>query len=356
MLFRDIAKQRLVNQHLAGTKFTTPQQMVSYFGAIQAQDYPMAKWAIGLRLAASEASVEDAINNGSILRTHILRPTWHFISATDIHWMLTLTAPHVKASMASLARQLGLDAQVSKRCNTIIEKSLSGGQHLTREELMQALNKKGIVTSGFRSMLIMMNAELEGIVCNGYRRGKQFTYSLLPPKSPTSKTFTKEEALAELATRYFTSHGPATLKDFCWWSGLSVTNAGLAIESIRSTFHSQIIENNTYWFAGIQEAADKIKKHIVFLPAFDEFLVSYKDRSASIDPAAIKTTITNNGIFRPVIVVNGQVIGVWKRTIKNDTVTIETHFFNEIAKSQKQQIFKAAKQFGDFLELKTIIQ
>ena len=212
MTLSEIANYRLANHQLTGTKFTTPGELVSYMGAIQAQDYAMAKWAIGIRISTTENKIEEALNNGDILRTHVLRPTWHFVAANDIHWMLKLTGPHIKAQSASMCRKLELDNKLLNRCNSIIEKALTGNKYLTREEIIFELNKKGIATNELRSVLIMMNAELDGIVCNGYRRDKQFTYALLDKKR--AKSYTKEEALVALAKRYFISHGPAILQDF----------------------------------------------------------------------------------------------------------------------------------------------
>jgi hypothetical protein len=355
MTTTDIVKHRLINQQLAGTKLTTAKEIVSHLGAVQAQDYEMAKWAIGLRLSTTEKEIEDAINNGEIIRTHILRPTWHFVSADDIRWMLELTAPHIKSAVASAWRSLELDEKVFKRANTIIEKALTGKQ-LTRAEIMTLLQKKGIFINALRSIHLMYRAELEGIVCNGLKRGKQFTYALLNERVPSTKRLKKEEALAELAKRYFNSHGYATLQDFCWWSGLTVSNAKIGLESIKSKLDSIEIDNQTYWINNNFTHEIKDFESIHFLPAFDEFMVGYKDRSASLDPKIAKTVITSNGIFRPIIVVNGKIEGIWKRMLKKDHVFIEPHFFKLKNKLKKKVLLEAAKPYGDFLGMKTVIQ
>ncbi|MDR3680772.1 MAG: winged helix DNA-binding domain-containing protein [Flavipsychrobacter sp.] len=349
----DIAKCRLGSQQLLGTSFTTPRQMVGYLGAMQAQDYAMAKWAIGIRLAITEKKVEEALNIGDIVRTHILRPTWHFVSVDDIGWMLKLTAPHIKTVNNAMCRKFELDTKILNRCNTIIENALAGGKHLTRDEVMLLLDKKGIRTDDIRSALIMMNAELDGIVINGVRREKQFTYSLLDLSK--AKTYTKEEGLAELAKRYFISHGPATMQDFTWWSGLSVANSKIALSAIAPTLDSVVVAEQTYWFD-----ADKCKTEstssIHLLPAFDEFTISYKDRSASIKPHTTRHVLTNNGIFKPMIVVNGQVMGIWKRTIKKDLVIIETLFFDKMSKAKEQAIFKATKAYGEYMKMECVVR
>jgi winged helix DNA-binding protein len=356
MTIADIAKQRLISQQLVGTKFTTAKEMVSHLGAVQAQDYEMAKWAIGIRLSKTAKEIEEAINNGEIIRTHILRPTWHFVSAYDIRWMLALTMPHIKSAYAAAWRNLELDEKIFRRSNAIIQKALTGGDHLTREELMTLLQKKGIFINALRSLHLMFRAELEGIACNGIKRGKQFTYTLLDKRVPSCKILKKEEALAELAKRYFNSHGYATLRDFRWWSGLTAANAKMGLESIKSKLDSVKIDNQIYWVYQTSSTEIKGFESIHFLPAFDEFMVSYKDRSASLDAKMAKHTITSNGIFRPVIVVNGKVEGLWKRTLKKDHVLIEPFFFKVKNKPKKKALAESVNLYADFLGMKTIIK
>jgi hypothetical protein len=270
MTIADIARQRLINQKLVGAKFTTAKQMVSHLGAVQAQDYEMAKWAIGIGLSTTEKEIERAINNGDIIRTHILRPTWHLVSADDIHWMLALTAPHVKSALASAWHSLELDEKTFKRASSIFKKALAGSKHLTRAELMSMLQKKGIGINALRSVHLMYRAELEGIVCNGIKREKQFTYALLDERVTSGKILKKEEALAELAKRYFNSHGYATLQDFCWWSGLTVANAKIGLESIKSKLYSVKIDSQIYWIYQTSSSEMKEFESIFFgLPSMN---------------------------------------------------------------------------------------
>lgn len=355
MTLTEIAGQRLINQQLTTTKFKTARDIVSHLGAIQAQDYAMAKWAMGTRLPnLSDQAVEQAINKGEIVRTHILRPTWHFVAAEDLRWMLTLTAPHIRTAISAMLRSLALDEKIFKRSNAVIIKTLSGNKHLTRKELMTAIAAAGIPTDDLRGIHLMLRAELDGIVCNGPKREKQFTYALLDEKIPLTKNLKREEALAKLAERYFFSHGPATLRDFAWWSGLPVTDAKTGLALIKNKLVGEKAAGSEYWFSG----SAAFKKHpsgtIHLLPAFDEFMVSYKDRTASLDTAMAKDIITGNGIFRPVIVINGKVTGVWKRTVKKDEVLIEIQLFKSPIKSQKKIIFAAAEHYGKFLGMKTI--
>src|ERR1700730_6368858 len=167
----DIIHHRLINQQIAASKFTKPEEIVSCLIAMQAQDFAMAKWAIGLRLPGSiEADIEKAFNEGKILRTHLMRPTWHFVTPADIRWLLGLTAPRVNAVSAYYFRKSQLDLPVIKRCNHIIATALKGGKQLTRTALKAALERKKIHTNGVRLGHIMMRAELDGIICSGPRQ------------------------------------------------------------------------------------------------------------------------------------------------------------------------------------------
>ncbi len=339
MLIKEIPFYRLINQKIAATKFKKPAEIVSWMGAMQAQDFKMAKWAIGVRLPGlTEKIIEDAVNKGEIIRTHLLRPTWHFVTREDARWILELTAPHIKSGLKSRHKNLGLDTEAIKRSNRIIEKSLSGGNHLSREELMSELIKAKFDVSENRSSHFMLMAELEGIVCSGAAKGNKQTYALFDERVSKSKTIKREDALAKLAGRYFTSHGPATLQDFVWWSGLPVADARNAIEMVKSKFVSEMIDDKEYWFSDSIKIPKKVKESVYLLPAYDEFTISYTDRSAVLSPKLIDKAISNNGIFRPIIVVSGQVVGIWKPVKTKDEISIETEFFKKITKLEKDLI------------------
>ncbi len=347
----NIANIRLFNQQINSSEFQDPKALVSYMGAMQAQDYGLAKWAVGLRVnGATHDSVQSALDKGEIVRTHVLRPTWHFIAAEDARWMLALTAPHIKNSMGSMNKQLELDDSIFKKSNDIIEKTLANRSHLTREEIMAKIAESGIIVSPQRAAHLMMFAELDGIACNGIMKGKQHTYSLLDEK-PLKKVLVlnREEALATLAKRFFVSHGPATLQDFCWWSGLPMGDVRKGLETIKNELISEIFDNQTYWFSPDTKFTEK--ESIYFLPSFDEFMVSYKDRSASIEAHLKSQAMTSNGIFKPIIVVNGKVIGIWKRTIKMNKLLIEPQFFYPDNTLTKDVMMKATEELGKFLNL-----
>jgi hypothetical protein len=344
-----ISQQRLFNQHVHGTEFHSAKELVHWMGAIQAQDYAMAKYAVGIRLKnATDQTIEDAINKGEIIRTHVLRPTWHFAAAADIRWMLELTAKNLNRALSSNNKRLELDEKTFKKCNASIEKLLRDGKHLTRKEIMAALEKKGIKTNDLRASHIMFRAETDLVVCNGTKRGKQFTYALFDEKIPSTKKKTREEAVAELAKRYFLSHGPASLQDFTWWSGLSVADAKNGLEAIKSKLVSKKYKEYIFWLGADGPFEKKKNNSVFYLPSFDEFLISYKSRGISIDPEHTSHAFTNNGIFNPIIVHNAKVIGVWKPQFKKE-VTIKEHFFIKPTEMQKQLCKKAAKEFRKFI-------
>ncbi len=318
-------------------------------GAIQAQDFAWAKWAVGLRLpGATEQLVETAISNAEIIRTHLLRPTWHFVAAGDIYWLLDLTAAQVKASMRANDRIQGLSEADFSAANRLIETTLRDGQQLTRLELIDVLKNAGIDTGANRPSHIFAHAELDGIICSGATRKGKTTYALLASRVPKPPAISEEEALARLAQRYFTSHAPATLQDFTWWSGLSAGKAARALELVKSAFISETIERLTYWLPGDFSPPRLASQQVYLLPAYDEFLISYSDRRASLPAEINRRTVSSNGIFYPVILLNGTVAGIWKRTTKKDRLALEMSPYQPLQQSTLDRIAAAAGQYGRF--------
>lgn len=349
----DISSIRLLNQQIASQSYKTAKELVAWMGAMQAQDYNQAKWAIGLRLPhLTEAQIESAFNQGEIIRTHLMRPTWHFVSSDDVYWMLELTAKQIRSTTKLRHRNLELTESELKKSKEVLIKSLEGNRALTREELGDQLNRAGINTFEQRLPHILMDAEIEGLICSGGMKGKKQTYALLSERVPVKKALTKDEALAKLAKSYFTSHGPASLPDFIWWSGLPVSDARKALEMNKSNLISAILENETYWYAEPVSLASPLSDSVYLLPAFDEYLISYKNRSAAITADHHKKAISNNGIFWPVIVVNGQISGLWKRTLKKDKVLIELDHFRPHNKKEMQLITNAADKYGYYSGMK----
>jgi len=349
MNLAQIPSQRLQNQQISLHNFATPKELVAWMGAMQAQDYPMVKWAMGLRLQnATDESVEAAMDNGDILRTHVLRPTWHVVAAEDIRWMLALTAPNIKRLTKGRLRDLGLTDAVLAKSRKVIEKTLRDTNHCTRDELIAELNKANIATDENRASHIFMSAELEALICSGGTKNRKQTFSLLDAWVPAAKPKSRDEALASLAQRYFASHAPAQLDDFAWWSGLSKTEAARALEMVKSNFISETIAEKTYWFTEFSLKA-RAKESAYLLPAYDEFTISYKDRSATLTFENHKRVVSVNGIFNPIIVVNGKAFGVWKRTFKKETVAFEPQYFAQPPAFAKKLIDQRFEQYALFL-------
>jgi len=353
MLKLDIAHQRLHTQHLTGTQLATAKEVVEWLGAVQSQDYAGAKWAVAQRTKGlTDTDLDQAFAAGSILRTHVLRPTWHFVAPADIRWMLALTAPRVHALNAPYYRKVGLDEEIFARSNAVLVQALQGGKQLTRAELALVFQQAGIATTEeLRLGYLMMQAELEGIICSGGRRGKQFTYALLDERASQARWLERDEALAELIKRYFTSHGPATLKDFVWWSSLTLADAKVGIDLVRPELVSEEIGDQTFWFAPSPPPAKSPTPQAYLLPNYDEY-ISYADRSAICDPAyAEQFYPRENGIFSHMIVVDGQIVGTWQRTVKKSAVVIKRSTFRTLTPAEEEAVVAAAHQYAAFLNL-----
>lgn len=348
-----IPRLRLAAQQLAGTAIASPRDMVRHFGAMQAQDLPMCKWAVGARIAIKDHEVQAALDNAEVIRTHVLRPTWHIIAPEDARWMLALTAPHIRRQYTSIMGKLGVDEAFLRKSDKKIEKLLRDNNYMTREEIMEHVKLPGSMPNDFRPSAVMMNAELSGIVCNGPMRGKQQTYALIEERIAPAKSLTRQESLVALAMRYFISHGPATLADLVWWSGLPVADARQALEMVRSEFVSFIADGVEYYLhESCVTHTHPNGDAIHFLPAFDEFLISYTDRTASIPLPLQAQAFTRNGIFKPIIVVNGTVVGIWKRTIAKNTVHVEPQFFGKVSKAQQKAITDHTARYGAFMDMR----
>ena len=347
----DIAQQRLHNQRLAANPFEKPAEVVDWLVAVQAQDYAGAKWALGLRLIdADESDLDQAFNAGSILRTHVLRPTWHFVTPSDIRWLLALTAPRVHAVNGHRYRELELDKATFKRSHKTLSKALRGNQYLTREELGEALGKAGVAeANGQRLAYLVMHAELEGLICSGPRRGKQFTYALLEERVPPIATMKRDDALATLARRFFASHGPATVQDLAKWSGLSSVDAKRGLESVKGELHHEMLNGTEYWFAASASAVRRAATDAYLLSVFDEYLIGYVDRSAIARPDIAAKLFTMGNALTAVIVVDGQIVGSWRRVLGKDTVNIELKPFGPLTKTDQRAIAEAARRYGEFL-------
>ena len=345
-----IISLRLRNQRLSGGRFTNPAEVVSWLGAVQAQEYADTKWALGLRMQrATDAQIERAVNEGRILRTHVLRPTWHFVAPADIRWMLALTGPRVSARMAPYNRRLELDAAIFRRSERAIVRALRGGVPLTRQELKTVLERAGLQVDGTQRLAhIVMQAELDAVICSGPRRGTQATYMLLDERVPASRTRSRDDTLAELARRYFKSHGPAALQDFVWWSGLTTADARAGIAMVERELVGDVVDGKTYWFVASSSRAPGTRGTAYLLPLYDEYLIAYKDRSAAVDPSFWRPGWSRDPFSAP-IVVNGRVVGGWRRLLKGDTVVVNVTPVASLNKRDRSAVADAAFAYSMFL-------
>jgi hypothetical protein len=348
----DLLSARLRNQQLTESTRRAPADVVSWLCAMQAQDYPAAKWAIGVRAPrCHDADVEQAFNDGQILRTHVLRPTWHFVTPADIRWMVALSAPRLHAVNAYYYRQAGLDAKIFLKSCAMIHRMLEGGNTLTRAEIADGLHRAKIPAHGLKLAYLVMHAEIEGVICSGPRRGKQFTYALLEERAPKARMLDREQALAELAKRYFASHGPATVRDFAWWSGQTMKDAQHAIASVRPALESSSIGGSTVWSA---DAPGKASKAVtaMLLPNYDEYLIAYKDRGAFVDKSrAANIVARSGGAFSNHLIIDGRLAGGWSRTINGNNVKIEVAPYQTLTPAQTRAVSNAADCYGEFLGL-----
>jgi hypothetical protein len=349
-----IEDRRLHSSRLVGAPFANPQDAVRWLGAVQSQDFAGAKWAIGQRIrGVTSADIDRLFNEGKILRTHMLRPTWHFVAPADIRWMLKLTGPRVNAANAYYCRKFELDDAVFAKSNAALKEALQGGVQLTRTEISQVFRKIGINASGLRLAYLIMRAELDGIICSGALRGKQFTYALLDDRVPRAKTLEREEALAELAKRYFASHGPAQAQDFAWWSGLAIAEAKAGIEMAKPSLLHETVDSKTYWSATGQ-ATSKFKTPLVhLLPNYDEYLIAYKDYSPMLDAKLLSRA--GDAFMAHIIVLNGQVVGGWRRTVKKNEIVITTNLLVRLDKAEQSALQMAAERYSRFMRLPTTL-
>ncbi|MEO8451222.1 MAG: winged helix DNA-binding domain-containing protein, partial [Gemmatimonadota bacterium] len=314
-------------------------------------DYLGALWAVGLRQRAStDATVEQALADRTIVRTWPMRGTLHFVAAEDVHWMVKLLAPRVAAGSSARHRELELDARVFARSGELFVDALHGGKQVTRPRLYEILNAANIATAGARGLHILGHHAQTRLICFAAREGKQQAFALLDEWVPPPKAKERDEALAELAARYFTGHGPATLHDFAWWSGLTLTDARAGAELAKPRLTTASIDDRAHWFAGSPPASRASVDRAYLLPAFDEYTVAYRDRSAVLDPSYAKRVNAGGGIFNPIMVLGGQVVGTWKRTLTKTSVDVTFMPFKRLTKAQREAFDTAADRYARFLK------
>jgi len=344
-----IAARRLHAQRLTGKPFASPVDAVRSLTAVQSQDYAGGKWALGLRTrGVTEADLDRLFDEGAILRTHVLRPTWHFVLPEDIRWLLELTGPRITRALAGRHRELELDAKVVARAGAAFAKALAGGRQLTRPELGEVLRKARISPEGQRLPHLLSHAELDGLITSGARRGKLHTYALLEERAPRARRLDPAEALAELTLRYFKSHGPAQLQDFAWWSGLTLTDARKGIATAGKALQHQAVDGKDYWFDAGAGRADDAARAAHLLPNFDEYTVAYRDRAEVMHTGRLHEPAY---ALSNIVTVGGRIRGAWHRTLGRSAVRVEVHLLDRFDPLEMAALEEAGRTFGRYLGL-----
>jgi hypothetical protein len=355
-----LAAQRLRAQRLSKSDQASPATVVAAFGAIQAQDLAGSRWAVGLRLregAVTERDVETALDSGSLIRTHAMRGTWQLIAPEDVRWILALVGPRTLAKYRSRRQQLGLGPSVLKSCEAILRRGLQRERELTRADIRAALSRAKVPLKDEALSHVLMHAELTGIVCSGARRGKQSTHALLDARLPSQgKRLTGEEAAAELARRYLSTRGPAQVEDFSWWSGLPLTTCRAAFTSLTPRVTKESIDGRTYFALSTPPRRPESRALAHWVPAFDEYLVAYRDRSAMVLPEHALRVNGGGGMLNPCVLVNGRVVGLWKRALSRTRVHLTAHLFEPLSASEERLVTQAADRYAAFLGLEPVLR
>ena len=341
--------RRLHNQYLTRPGPGDPARLVSWLGVVQAQEFGPAKWALGLRMASgtTDAAIQRAFDAGKILRTHVLRPTWHFVTPRDIRWMLELSAPQVHRRMATYDRMMGLDHRVMTRATAVIERALTDHEFLTRAELREHLARARLPSAGSHLGHIAMYAEVEAVICSGPRRGKQSTYTLLERRAPGARRLPRDEALAELARRYLRSHGPATHRDLSWWSGLTAGDAKRAIDMTGARKFDA--DGLACWTLGTGKAPDVRADAVHLLPIYDEYLNAYRDgRAESHGPSMEASKKGGYGTFQHALVIGGKVAGTWRASPGQTDVQVITPRSLRLGVGEKRNLERALARYRQF--------
>jgi hypothetical protein len=350
-----LAITRLYRQQIEQPRCEQPEELLASMLAMQGQDYAGAKWSLGARLTAStDAAIERALAEHRIVRTWALRGTLHFVHPAAVRWLNSLLAERLIHGNQRRYRELELDADTLRRSSALLGQAVTGGRTLTRKELFAMLDEDGISTAGQRGVFMLQHATLSGLICQGPAIRNQPTFYAVEAL-PAGPELPREAALAELARRYFTSRGPATLADFVTWSGLPVADARRGLEAVQSELEQVTVEGETYWLSGKLQTKLERSPVVHLLPAFEEYLLSYKDRRAMLDDEHAQKVYLANG-FAQIVVLDGQIIGVWKRTLKKERVEIVLDLSDPLNATQRAALEAAAERYGKFVGLSPVLQ
>jgi len=347
---REIARLRLRNQRLVGASAADPSAVVGWFGAMQAQEHAIAKWSIGQRAPGlDEAAVQRALDDGAILRTHALRPTWHFIAAADLRWIQALTGPRVHAFNGYYNRQHGLDDALAARASAVFSEALRGGHYRTRAELGELLIEAGLPpATGNKLAYVVMRAELDGLIASGPRRGKQHTYALVSERAPTQTVLEGDAALAELTRRYFASHGPATVKDFAWWSSLTLTQVRHGIALLGGELETVDVDGLRYlWSPATVDAAGATPAAQV-LQAYDEYVIAYTESRAVANAAGLPLNPGDENTTVHAVIVDGQLVALWRRHTRDAAIIATVRLLRPLTTRQRREIDAAFARYAAF--------
>ncbi len=344
-----IAHRRAATVGLTGGPLGSPDDVVRYLVAVQSQDFGPACWSVAHRSAGTvrRTEITELVNDGGLLRTHVLRPTWHFVLPEDIGWLLDLTGPRVQAFNASYYRREGLDGATLDRATAVIAEAL-GGRPLTRKEIAVALGDAGIAEAGLRGTLILMNAELDGVICSGARPGKQHTYTRLADRAPDTKRLSRDEAVAELVVRYFSSHGPATVHDMSWWASLTLADIRAGIEAAGDALQAMEFDGMTFYAA--PEVRNGAGPRTRLLQSYDEYVVGYSRSKWLLDPTgSAKVGFEDRAVPNLVIVRDAAVIGGWRVTEKAASLLIDAALHAEPSAAVIAELQDAADSYGAYV-------
>jgi hypothetical protein len=347
-----VVNRRMHNLLLWGERETDPVKVVSRLAAMQAQEFGPAKWSVAQRCTGvGEEQIERLFSEGEILRIHILRPTWHFVSARDIRWMLELSAPRVHTINRYMYRRLGIDEEMTAKCTRLLTEALRGGERLTRREIGKWLARTGVQAAGMRLAYILMWAELEALICSGARRGKQHTYALLEERAPNAGTKATDDALAELTRRYFTTRGPATVKDYTKWSGLTIAQARAGLEMVESELERTESDGRVYWMSPETVPDPPIGPVIDLVQGYDEVVSSYgESRDIILGKVPLPGTDRDPPLLHTVLSA-GKVAGHWKETVNRREVSVDTFMYRPLAPEEQTALREAVNRLGYFFGL-----
>lgn len=350
----DFKTLRLTSQQLVHPAYERAEDVVAWMGAMQGQDYNMVKWAVGMRLKgeAGLSLVQQAFDEGRILRTHVMRPTWHIVPAEDIRWMCALSASSIQAVIRDKKRMetLGLSEELFSRACRLFERHLAGSSGMTKEELEKIFVTEGIACVTGTMYRLIMFAETIGLVCSGVdKRGKP-TYALLDGRVPQTRELSREESIAMLAERYFRSHSPATLDDFVWWSGLGTREARSGLEAIKEQLEVLHIQDKAYYiYGGSSTSAPEPLPSVHLLPAYDEYIIAYKCREEVIHARGLDQ-YSKNGIFYPLVADRGHAVGLWKYDKKGKANPLSLRYFDSNLEPEATRIEEALHRYQSFLK------